>query len=294
MDDTEYEKGDGGNENFRLVFPFDDTLDPQRCWKMIEPVTETAVVHITEDAGFEMQCLDRSHSSVLSWRISPSEFDTFEVCGNHRFGIIVNCMCKALKCAGAGATIEWTSGDDSRLRVNVSPREGGNGFEAAYLMLTMNVQQELLTIPTKKWYWRRVPTKRFCGAVAQLRGLSAEVSQVTLWLDEKTLRLCCGCNAEHSEAEVRIETTPGDSMDEESPIPRSATNPRRYQATLVHKVLDAASSLSTHTMMHWCDEANTPMYIRFVDDRVEGDSTASGHFDLFVACIIDDDDDENT
>ena len=282
---------------FNLRFPTDPKFDPRKTWTAIEPFTDIAVVDVNPEVGLQIQCIDRTRSSVITWSVSPDRFTVFNVDDTYQFGIIILEMCKALRCADAGATIDWSFDIDRTqpLRIQITPSATKtNLFEATFDMSILDVESDIFSMPSLHWCRVRVSTERMKNAIVQLHGLSTDVSHIYIYLKSPN-QLTFRVEAQHTTGTLHIDTlseiTCIDkdnnkiSMETSNKhVTTAMSNRLGYQITLLHKVFDSAVHFSPDVLIHWSEDS--PLYLRFVG-KSEND-TIAGNIHLCVASRLDD------
>lgn len=299
----------------RLVFKTAPKFHPRRMWKMVEAFTDTALVSISPEHGFELQCLSKSQTAMLEWTIAPDGFDTFECSAPVSFGVLVLHMNRLLSSAGPGAEVEWDFSDDTNIQIDVCPSEAdvakGLRAPAHYEMRTVSVDRELVAPREVDWLRVSVRTDQFHRAVSHLYALVEEISQITVYRLHDGSGVQCKSSAsslsgsqvvsavevgEGGEGAGGDEGSGGDDEEGETAEASASalavsSRERKYQGRLLQQVLDAATAVGTYTTLHWFD--GCPLCLRFTNDPTSpAGATVCGSVRVFIAPLIGDDDDD--
>ncbi len=290
----------------RVVFPIG--CDPVKIWKLIEAFTPTVLVRFEPDNGLYVQCMDQGHTSMLVWVLRPEHCDTYDVHESGAMCVSVPHMIKVLANAGASSTVEWSFNktNASTLHITVTPKPGSMFSDASYDMRLIDSDEGIMSVPPTSYVSAIVSTKACKHVVTHLRGLSAEVSHVYMYLGNKegTPFLTCGVETSgvprasmavpvlNDRHEIICDKADGDGDDDNS-VEDNLTHSKRssmsYPATLVNKVLDAGKELGKNTRVHW--DCNSPLLLTFITDK-KGDEEERSNYGIvrvYLAPRSDDD-----
>ena len=278
-----------------------------KIWKMIEAFTPSVLVRFDTTNGLMVQCMDQCHASLLEWCLRPEHFKAYDVYTPSNLCVSVPHMIKVLANAGMGSTLTWEFETDATvLKVTVTPKTGSMFSEATYTIRLLDSDEELLVIPDNEYTSACFSTKALNKTVSHLRALSSEVSHVYLYQekmiadesvgDKQKSSTCLVCSVETSNvprATMRlpdVNVDDGATKEDEECYAHSINTSLAYQATLLHRLLDAGNSLGDIVRVHW--NPMSPLILTVVDSTASHASEISTYGVVRVYLAPRDDDAE--
>ena len=268
----------------KMSCTFPNNCNQKNLWKLINQFSPQITFGITESEAY-IQCMDSSHTSLFNLNITSDLFQEFNIDESKTYGLNTDTMIK-INNGGDGANITWSFNDNETIDIHIEPSKS-DCFTTNCTLNTMNIDQELMSIPETDWTYIYLKTSAFKKVIGEIKSLSDEISHVTLSLCDNGL-LCHVDTTLISNYNVTVPMLEDTKIYISEDDDISKNNTRSYQLTLLKNILDNVINLGSICKLHWAN--GRPLYLSFVEPNSK--ISKIGKLDMYLAPRIDDNDDE--